>query len=168
MPRCGQRELLACSCRRVSRGESHEKHVQVRPSREAQGEADGTGRYPLLPAPPDRDEHSTRRFTSFTCDLQALADWLQGCRIRTVAMESTGVLLDPALSDFGAAGLGGIPGQRSLSEERSWPQKRCFRLSVDPVSAFSWFIAGQLPPTRCHLRRTQSVAASQQSAADDF
>jgi hypothetical protein len=118
--------------------------------------------------PPDRDEHSTRRFTSFTCDLQALADWLQGCRIRTVAMESTGVLLDPALSDFGAAGLGGIPGQRSLSEERSWPQKRCFRLSVDPVSAFSWFIAGQLPPTRCHLRRTQSVAASQQSAADDF
>ena len=118
--------------------------------------------------PPDRDEHATRRFTSFTCDLQALADWLQGCRIRTVAMESTGVLLDPALSDFGAAGLGGIPGQRSLSEERSWPQKRCFRLSVDPVSAFSWFIAGQLPPTRCHLRRTQSVAASQQSAADDF
>jgi transposase len=31
--------------------------------------------------PPDRDEHATRRFTSFTCDLQALADWLQGCRI---------------------------------------------------------------------------------------
>src|SRR5271163_1261065 len=41
--------------------------------------------------PPDRDEHATRRFTSFTCDLQALAEWLQGCRIPTVAMESTGV-----------------------------------------------------------------------------
>ena len=118
--------------------------------------------------PPDRDEHATRRFTSFTCDLQALADWLQGCRIRTVAMESTGVLLDPALSDFGAAGLGGIPGQRSLPEERSWPQKRCFRLPVDPVSALSRLTAGQLPTTRCHLRCTQSVAASQQSAADGF
>src|SRR3981189_1872890 len=42
--------------------------------------------------PPDRDEQATRRFSSFTCDLYALAEWLEGCRIRTVAMESTGSL----------------------------------------------------------------------------
>jgi hypothetical protein len=41
--------------------------------------------------PPDRDEDSIRRFSSFTCDLHALADWLVQCRVRTVAMESTGV-----------------------------------------------------------------------------
>jgi transposase len=41
--------------------------------------------------PPDRDEQSTCRFSSFTCDLHALADWLGQCRIQTVAMESTGV-----------------------------------------------------------------------------
>src|SRR5258708_12241366 len=45
--------------------------------------------------PPDRDEESTRRFSSFTCDLHALADWLGRCRIQTVAMESTGVYWIP-------------------------------------------------------------------------
>jgi len=33
--------------------------------------------------PPDRDEQSTRRFSSFTCDLHALADWLVQCRIHS-------------------------------------------------------------------------------------
>jgi hypothetical protein len=41
--------------------------------------------------PPDRAEEDVRRFSSFTGDLRALADWLAHCRIRTVAMESTGV-----------------------------------------------------------------------------
>src|SRR3982074_3789445 len=41
--------------------------------------------------PPDRDEQATRRFSSFTCDLYALAEWLECSRIRTVAMESTAV-----------------------------------------------------------------------------
>ena len=36
--------------------------------------------------PPDRDEESTRRFSSFTGDLHALADWLGRCRIKTVAI----------------------------------------------------------------------------------
>ena len=42
--------------------------------------------------PSDRDEQPVRRFSTFTCDLHALADWLEACRIETVAMESTGVL----------------------------------------------------------------------------
>jgi transposase len=41
--------------------------------------------------PPDRDEESVRVFPTFTADLHRLADWLKGCRIDTVAMESTGV-----------------------------------------------------------------------------
>ena len=45
--------------------------------------------------PPDRDEESTRRFSSFTGDLHALADWLGRCRIQSVAMESTGVYWIP-------------------------------------------------------------------------
>src|ERR1700686_679217 len=43
--------------------------------------------------PPDRDDESVRMFSSFTCDLHALADWLVHCRIRTVAtdpLECTG------------------------------------------------------------------------------
>lgn len=41
--------------------------------------------------PSDRDAEPVRCFESFTPDLMALANWLQTCRIRTVAMESTGV-----------------------------------------------------------------------------
>jgi transposase len=40
---------------------------------------------------PDRDSEPVRRFDCFTGDLYALADWLKRCRIKTVAMESTGV-----------------------------------------------------------------------------
>jgi transposase len=41
--------------------------------------------------PPDRDDEPVREFASFTADLQALADWLEGCGVDSVAMESTGV-----------------------------------------------------------------------------
>lgn len=41
--------------------------------------------------PADRDAKPVQRFGTFTEDLQKMADWLKGCGIRTVAMESTGV-----------------------------------------------------------------------------
>lgn len=41
--------------------------------------------------PPGRDSEPVRIFGCFTSDLHALADWLERCGIRTVAMESTGV-----------------------------------------------------------------------------
>ena len=40
-------------------------------------------------------EVCVREFESFTPDLMALADWLEGCGIETVAMESTGVYWIP-------------------------------------------------------------------------
>ena len=45
--------------------------------------------------PEGRDEVSVRVFETFTVDLNALADWLEGCGIDTVAMESTGVYWIP-------------------------------------------------------------------------
>ncbi len=45
--------------------------------------------------PPDRDDEPVRAFPSFTADLNALADWLQGCGVDIVAMESTGVYWIP-------------------------------------------------------------------------
>ena len=41
--------------------------------------------------PEERDIRPVRKFATFTEDLHALADWLMGCSIKTVAMESTGV-----------------------------------------------------------------------------
>jgi transposase len=45
--------------------------------------------------PEDRAEESVRRFETFTADLNALADWLEGCGVDTVAMESTSVYWIP-------------------------------------------------------------------------
>lgn len=44
---------------------------------------------------PERDDQPIREFKSFTCDLNAIADWLAVCKIDTVAMESTGVYWIP-------------------------------------------------------------------------
>lgn len=41
--------------------------------------------------PADRDEKPVQQFGSFTSDLQALAQWLKGCGVDTVALEATGV-----------------------------------------------------------------------------
>src|SRR5262245_52511955 len=45
--------------------------------------------------PTDRDQEPVRSFETFTRDLNSLADWLQACGIRSVAMESTSVYWIP-------------------------------------------------------------------------
>jgi len=80
--------------------------------------------------PPDRDEDSIRRFSSFTCDLHVLADWLVRCGIRTVAMESTGVYWIPLFQILEARGLEvhlinahylkSVPGRKSDVSDCQW------------------------------------------------
>jgi len=45
--------------------------------------------------PDDRDAQNVRTFKTFTADLNDLADWLEACSIKTVAMESTGIYWIP-------------------------------------------------------------------------
>src|SRR5437899_11545599 len=40
---------------------------------------------------PDRDSQPVRRFECFTADLHRLAEWLDSCGVKTVALQSTGV-----------------------------------------------------------------------------
>ena len=40
---------------------------------------------------PERDAEPVRRFECFTADLYRMADWLQCCGVKTIAMQSTGV-----------------------------------------------------------------------------
>lgn len=49
----------------------------------------------FVAVPPDRDDQPVREFKSFTADLHRLADWLDGCGVDLVAMESTGVYWIP-------------------------------------------------------------------------
>lgn len=51
------------------------------------------------------DEKTVREFKSFTTDLNALADWLKQCGIKTVAMESTGVYWIPLFELLEASGF---------------------------------------------------------------
>jgi len=55
--------------------------------------------------PCDRDEKPVRTFGTFTPDLQELVVWLQKCRIRSVAMEATGVYWIPVFQLLAAAGF---------------------------------------------------------------
>ncbi len=54
-------------------------------------------------------EHQTvnnvRRFGAFTCDLQAIADWLTTCGVTSVAMESTGIYWIPLYQILEARGF---------------------------------------------------------------
>ena len=59
----------------------------------------------FVAVPADRDPESVRPFPTFTKDLHELADWLQRCRVETVAMESTGVYGNPCFRSWKHAAL---------------------------------------------------------------
>jgi transposase len=59
----------------------------------------------VVAVPADRDPESVRTFPTFTQDLHTLADWLQRCKIDTVAMESTGVYWIPLFQILEARGI---------------------------------------------------------------
>jgi transposase len=83
--------------------------------------------------PSDRDDQPVRSFGTYTSDLQALADWLQACRIETVAMESTGVYWIPLYEILEARGfqvylvnarhLKHVPGRKSDIQDCQWIQR---------------------------------------------
>lgn len=82
---------------------------------------------------PERDEQPVRRFSAFTQDLHKLAQWLQQCRVTTVAMESTGVYWIPLyqlLQDYGftvklvnARQVKHVPGRKSDVQDCQWLQQ---------------------------------------------
>lgn len=92
----------------------------------------GSGEH-WVSVPADRDPQSVRRFTCFTPDLQALADWLQQCGIETVAMESTGVYWIPLFQILETRGfevklvnahyVKTVPGRKSDVLDCQWLQQ---------------------------------------------
>jgi transposase len=83
--------------------------------------------------PGDRSEDRVRSFGTFTSDLQQLAEWLEQCGVRTVAMESTGVYWIPLyelLEERGfdvllvnAAHARNVPGRKSDVLDCQWLQQ---------------------------------------------
>ncbi len=87
----------------------------------------------FVAVPPDRDEPPVREFGSWTADLRRMAEWLKRCRIRTVAMQSTGVYwvaLQEILEREGfvvylvnARATKNLPGRKSDVQECQWLMK---------------------------------------------
>ena len=57
----------------------------------------------------DRDSHPVRSFPTFTRDLNQLADWLQHCGVRLIAMESTSVYWIPVYQILESRGFKSHP-----------------------------------------------------------
>ncbi len=80
----------------------------------------------------DRDPEPVRSYPTFTRDLHELADWLQRCGIRSVAMESTSVYWIPVHQILEARGievflvnahyLKNVPGRKSDVSDCQWIQ----------------------------------------------
>ena len=86
----------------------------------------------FVAVPPDRAEDPVQVFSTFTEDLEKMAQWLVSCGVTTVAMESTGVYwiplydvlethgVKPCLVD--AHGMKNVPGRRTDWHECQWLQ----------------------------------------------
>ena len=83
--------------------------------------------------PPSRDSQPVREFGCTTAELKAMAAWLKQCRIRTVAMQSTGVYWIAVFDILEQAGLEvylvnardtkNLPGRKSDVQESQWLMK---------------------------------------------
>jgi transposase len=83
--------------------------------------------------PATRDPNPVRRFGCTTAEVKSMADWLKQCRIRTVAMQSTGVYWIAVYGILEKAGLEvylvnaretkNLPGRKSDVQESQWLMK---------------------------------------------
>jgi transposase len=113
--------------------------------------------------PPDRDPQPVRAFRTFTTDLNQLADWLIKCRIKTVAMESTGVYWIPVFEILEARGievvlvnarhLRNVRGRKSDVTDCEWLRELH---SVGLLSA-SFRPAAEIVVLRTYLRQRSSL-----------
>lgn len=83
--------------------------------------------------PEGRDEQRIQKFGCFTVDLHNLAKWLKKCKIRTIAMESTGVYWIPLFQILesykfeiklvNARHVKNVPGRKSDVQDCQWLQQ---------------------------------------------
>lgn len=113
--------------------------------------------------PEDRDEQPVRVFGVYTPDLHRLADWLQACRVSTVAMESTGVYWVPVFEVLearkfevklvNARQLKHVPGRKSDVRDCQWLQT----LHTYGLLSGSFLLDDKLRALRAYVRQREML-----------
>jgi transposase len=116
--------------------------------------------------PPERDPEPVRSFKTFTADLHRLADWLQACKMKTVAMESTGVYWIPIFEILEERGfevvlvnsrhIKNVPGRKSDVLDCQWIQE----LHSVGLLRGSFRPAAEIASLRAYLRHRDKLIQS--------
>jgi len=83
--------------------------------------------------PPNRQAKNVRKFSTFTGELEALADWFSECGVKTVAMEATGIYWIPVFQILERRGFAvvlvnprqtkNVAGRKSDVQDCQWIQR---------------------------------------------
>ena len=116
--------------------------------------------------PPERDPDSVRSFKAFTSDLHRLADWLEACKIKTVALESTGVYWIPIFEILEERGfevvlvnsrhIKNVPGRKTDVLDCQWIQQ----LHSVGLLRGSFRPAAEITSLRAYLRHREKLVQS--------
>ena len=116
--------------------------------------------------PESRCSESIRSFGMATCDLYAIADWLEQCAIDSVAMESTGVYWIPLFQILDARGISvclvnachakNVPGRKTDVIDCRWLQ----RLHTYGLLAASFRPADEICVLRSYWRQRAMLVRS--------
>jgi transposase len=150
----------------AKRGEQRKKPRQLTPSLLERIQPNAAGidcgeRSHFVAVPVERDPQPVREFRTFTADLEHLADWLTQCRIKTVAMESTGVYWIPLYEILEAHGfevtlvnardVHNVPGRKSDVRDCEWLRE------LHSVGLLRSSFRPKAVPLRSYLRQRESL-----------
>ena len=117
----------------------------------------------FVAVPAERDHEPVRSFKTFTADLHRLADWLEACKIKTVAMESTGVYWIPIFEILEARGfevvlvnsrhIKNVPGRKTDVLDCQWIQE----LHSVGLLRGSFRPAAEIATLRAYLRHREKL-----------
>jgi len=128
----------------------------------------------FVAVPEGTDDQPVREFSSFTDDLERLAQWLTACGVTTVAMESTGIYWIPVFEILESYGLEvrlvnarqvkNVPGRKSDVLDCQWLQqlhtygllRGAFR-PVDQVCALRAYVRQRSTLVRSAASHTQRM-----------
>ena len=123
----------------------------------------------FVAVPEGTDETPVREFSSFTDDLERLAQWLTACGVTTVAMESTGIYWIPVFEILESYGLEvrlvnarhvkNVPGRKSDVLDCQWLQQ----LHTYGLLRGAFRPADQVCALRAYVRQRSTLVRSSAS-----